>query len=204
MHYQGQPCKRGHSGKRLVSSGQCVECKIFWAREERANRPELGRARALRHHYAHQSESNQRSREYHAANRDMRLVQMREWKAANKRPKTNTEKAKLQAWRDANREKVRAYHAKWLAANPEKQRLAVRVCATRRRKAEGRHTMADVQSLMMAQGCKCNLCSCDISQSYHVDHVIPIAKGGTHWPHNLQLLCPTCNRRKGARLLEAA
>jgi 5-methylcytosine-specific restriction endonuclease McrA len=34
----------------------------------------------------------------------------------------------------------------------------------------------------------------------HVDHVHPLSKGGKSTPENLQLLCPGCNTRKGARV----
>ena len=27
--YQGNPCKRGHSGRRYASNGHCVECVAF-------------------------------------------------------------------------------------------------------------------------------------------------------------------------------
>lgn len=32
-----------------------------------------------------------------------------------------------------------------------------------------------------------------------VDHVVPVAQGGTNDPDNLVLACTTCNRKKGAR-----
>lgn len=32
----------------------------------------------------------------------------------------------------------------------------------------------------------------------HVDHVIPLAKGGNETDQNKQTLCATCNQRKGA------
>lgn len=47
------------------------------------------------------------------------------------------------------------------------------------------------------------LCACGCGRSlylgYHIDHVVPIARGGAHELANLQLLAPICNLRKGAR-----
>ena len=36
---------------------------------------------------------------------------------------------------------------------------------------------------------------------FEVDHIIPRSKGGQDIDENLQLLCPTCNRRKGSRTM---
>ena len=46
---------------------------------------------------------------------------------------------------------------------------------------------------------KCAVCSVGIKNSYHLDHIMPIARGGKHEPRNLQLLCPSCNVRKSAK-----
>ena len=37
---------------------------------------------------------------------------------------------------------------------------------------------------------------------FEVDHVVPRSKGGEDVDNNLQLLCPTCNRRKGSRTMK--
>ena len=37
---------------------------------------------------------------------------------------------------------------------------------------------------------------------HHVDHITPLAEGGTHDPDNLQTLCTSCHGRK--TVLEAA
>ena len=39
------------------------------------------------------------------------------------------------------------------------------------------------------------------SDDYHIDHIIPISKGGSEWDlDNLELSCPTCNLKKGAKM----
>ena len=41
---------------------------------------------------------------------------------------------------------------------------------------------------------------CGSNQLLEFDHVIPVAMGGANTARNLQLLCETCNRSKGAAL----
>jgi len=47
-------------------------------------------------------------------------------------------------------------------------------------------------------GGRCVLCG-RISD-LEFDHIIPVAKGGSSTPRNVQLLCETCNRQKGDRI----
>lgn len=50
-----------------------------------------------------------------------------------------------------------------------------------------------------AQRWRCGICRADIRNGYHVDHVVPLKRGGEHAARNLQLLCQTCNVRKSAK-----
>jgi len=65
---------------------------------------------------------------------------------------------------------------------------------------EGRFTIADIRTLERKQRglCACG-CGRHLDLGYHIDHIVPRAKGGTHWPSNLQLLAPICNLRKCAK-----
>ncbi|MBO4313157.1 MAG: HNH endonuclease [Desulfovibrio sp.] len=37
-------------------------------------------------------------------------------------------------------------------------------------------------------------------KNFHVDHIIPISKGGDEWDlNNLELSCPDCNLQKSTR-----
>ena len=37
---------------------------------------------------------------------------------------------------------------------------------------------------------------------FHIDHIIPVSKGGNNKEGNLQVICRTCNNKKGAKWQE--
>jgi 5-methylcytosine-specific restriction endonuclease McrA len=46
----------------------------------------------------------------------------------------------------------------------------------------------------------CGICGKKISGPWHVDHVIPIARGGRHVNENVQASHPLCNQKKGSKI----
>lgn len=69
----------------------------------------------------------------------------------------------------------------------------------RRKKAEGSHTLDETKLLAESQD---NLCTCCgsplIKGNKHLDHIMPIALGGSNYVSNLQYLCRFCNLTKNA------
>lgn len=50
-------------------------------------------------------------------------------------------------------------------------------------------------------GVDCKKCGRNLPMDImQVDHIRPKSKGGSDKPSNLQLLCPTCNRKKGNKI----
>ena len=140
----------------------------------------------------HKAEIHERNQQYYAENRE-RLV------------------AAEAARREGSREQRRAYdcirwadqssgrkerHAVWRAQNPEVVANSKRSYRARKKGAVGKHTQADIDTIMEMQKGKCAYCRTAIRKKYAVDHIVALTKGGTNWPTNLQLVCTPCNSRK--------
>lgn len=57
------------------------------------------------------------------------------------------------------------------------------------------------QRLFLRDGGRCRYCNAPLSQfDFEVDHVVPVAMGGSNRISNLVCACSSCNQRKGARV----
>ncbi len=90
----------------------------------------------------------------------------------------------------------------WAKRNPEHKAALTRNRRARLKDAEGRHTADDVRLLLHVQDGCCAMCGADVTVERHVDHIVPISKGGRNDILNLQILCPSCNMRKSDKMPE--
>lgn len=137
------------------------------------------------------------------AYRDKRNVATQEWKKKNKerndenRKKYNARRdhvnALQRAWVAKNIEHLRALRRKYQKLDPHQFRAK----AAKRRGAPGKWTAEDIAALRTVLGDRCMACRTALGDC--VDHVVPIAKGGSSWPINLQFLCRSCNSAKGVK-----
>ena len=100
-----------------------------------------------------------------------------------------------------NREAVKAKTAQWAKENVEAVRVIARRKAQNRRARKLDQFIEDVDPMVVYARDEglCGICGTTIYGDFHVDHVIPLSKGGEHSYANTQAAHPECNLRKAAR-----
>ena len=192
-YFTGRPCPRGHIAERQTSTGQCVACRSGWTA---AHRSSLGDDEFLRRRRARPNAGV--------------LEAQRRWRADNP--------DKVKAYRRAKIDQNREYQRQWRGENPEadrRRRAGYRAShrdlynasAQRRRAAitgsEVHFTAEDLATIRLAQDGKCKACDADLTETgEHIDHELPLSRGGSNGPGNIQLLCPSCNLSKNDRTME--
>lgn len=89
----------------------------------------------------------------------------------------------------------------WALRNPERRRALNVVKSNNRRArlatASGFASADQVAARRAMYGSRCWMC--DAESATDMDHVIPLADGGSNWASNLRPACRSCNASKGAR-----
>lgn len=154
--------------------------------------------------------TNARKRAYRAKNPS----NDKEYKAAYYAANKKKFRAINEAWSKANIDKVRVWKAEWRAKNvarvreartnwekenPEKRREYRQNRRARKLNHGGRLSTGLVAKLLHLQKGRCACCQKKLGTDYHLDHVIPLARGGANEDWNMQLLKSGCNLKKGSK-----
>lgn len=106
-------------------------------------------------------------------------------------------------YRANRRDSYREWESRKTAADPEwaeQRRRANRQRNRLRKPWDDTVTAESVAALLAQQRQRCVACKTKLrADGYEMDHIVPASKGGASTLSNLQLLCPSCNRRKGNR-----
>ena len=57
----------------------------------------------------------------------------------------------------------------------------------------GDHTAQDIELQLKSQKGKCWWCGKKLGKQYHIDHRIPLIRGGSNRADNICISCPNCN-----------
>ena len=123
----------------------------------------------------------------------------------SKRKYTKSPKGKQTQRRYAKTEKAKACKKRWYKSRPHYMRLTNLRRRARKRSVPGNFTETDLELMYEHQKETCIFhgvnpeCNGDLSVGFHIDHIIPLSRpelNPSHWPENIQLLCPVCNIAK--------
>lgn len=132
--------------------------------------------------------------------------------------KQNPQKCKAHRanWQKAHAERMNLYHAQWRKENPDRAKAhSAKYRKANREKAKARShrrrayiatlpehfTAADLRLQYKSQKGLCWHCFCELNGVYHVDHLIPLAQGGSNAPDNIVCSCAPCNLSKGDKTM---
>lgn len=101
-------------------------------------------------------------------------------------------------WKVNNPEKVKAEKKRYSANNPEARRARKARRDARVKMSTNHFKAKDLRALKVSQKGRCYWCKEKLT-TYHVDHIWPLAKGGSNGPENICLSCPGCNIKKSDR-----
>lgn len=116
-------------------------------------------------------------RRYYENHKEQCIERSRQWRIDNKTRASETK---------------RIYHE----SHMEEHRVNWHIRKARKTNAHGSLSVSDMHTLSSILGDACLCCGWPVSQ---IDHIVPLARGGTNHPTNIQPLCRRCNSSKGAR-----
>ena len=119
---------------------------------------------------------NDQCKQYYWSNREQRIADMA-------------------VYREANRE----YFRRWRLDNREKRRQEKQTRLARKAGASGSHTQTEVWQMLEDQCHVCCYCEVPLFGNFHVEHMIPLSRGGSDDWSNLGISCGPCNTSKGSK-----
>lgn len=167
-------CRKGHqiTGKRCIPCRQSYHAKRFQAL--RMSNPEAAREKSR--------EGSRRDRaRYPERARELRRRSMARWRANHA-------------------EEHRSRSAQWKKENPGiVAEMASRRRARRRGVGVEKVNPSFLRSLLVSQEGRCYYCRDPLVSHKHLDHKVPLSRGGEHRRENVCWSCPGCNLRKSTK-----
>lgn len=180
----------------------CSACKSAILKEWRVANPEKAKAHSTRQRQEIKNDpmQSQQMRQYHQAyyqkHKERYAKQHKRRYAVHRDQILEGHRSRYKANRDRYLSISRAYRL----ANPHKTKVWSLRHWTRKKNAEGSHTPEEWKALCEWFGNKC--LACGSAERLTIDHVVPLARGGTDYISNIQPLCHSCNCSKQDKTID--
>lgn len=207
-------------------TGQCKSCARERVNQWRKNNPQKAKEMAHRSRQNNKEKIAKRQKRYNETHREQAAERSHRWNErnpgkANERARQwyqdhreyvisktqqhyrdNREKIlnSRQAYNEAHRNDAKKRAKEWVKNHPWKTRASRIRRRARIRNAPGSHTAADIKLQYTSQKGLCWWCGRELDTTFHVDHRVPLIRGGSNAPENLVISCAKCNLSKHDKL----
>lgn len=179
------------SNKKSGLTSSCKACRNAYRKSRRENDS------------SYLKKEQARSRDYYHENKQSQRQRNRKWALSNKEKRkaidasfrrNNRERQRLRALDYRKRNPTK--RIKWARANPSRQAaIYAKRSFAKRGGVVYKVTLKELQNLYLSQCTYCN------ARAEHIDHVVPLSRGGQHSIGNLTGSCASCNLSKGSKFI---
>lgn len=194
------------NSKKVGLCARCKACVSLYTSRRYEEKKEAIKASAIAWYAANKAKMKAAKAAYCAANAEVVAEKKAAWRAANR---DRVRAAKL-AWGKAhpdsyvnyyqkNKDRLRASRAVWRGANRDRTQEYRSNRRARKTATAGELSKGLSDKLFLLQKGYCPCCREPLGEDFHLDHIVPLALGGSNTDDNMQLLRATCNLRKRAK-----
>lgn len=186
-----------------------TEAKREYMRQWRAANKERLQAYRKEYRAANLEREQERDRQRYRSDPEGQRARVKDYYERNREQVVAREAAR----RDARRERYRSADKKWRDTHPERQQAKLKAwhlanpgknadySAKRRARIDAQDPnpeTIDRMAIYDRDGGRCHICRRHVSRaSFHLDHLVPIARGGLHRAENVAIAHPRCNLSRG-------
>lgn len=213
-----RPCRRAHDRERRSDPEKKARDSITAKKYREVHREEYLHKQRIK-----DTARREQRRQYYLAHREKILDQVRH-NGQKYRAKHREELRRKRRFYDANRaelrkqryelhrEEILAYHRHYNLTHQEQKRryqqlhreqgrIRAHKRRARKRASHQHHTVQQIREQYARQRGRCYYCTQKVKWGdHHIEHVIPLSRGGSNDISNIVISCAPCNLSKGSKL----
>ena len=182
-----------HQRKKQHKNDNIDKYKANYEKYKEVNSDKL-KEKSKKYYKNNKDEIINRINNYKKQNRDIVIKQKKEYRTKNR--EKILEKAK--EYYLENVVKIKKYKKEYQQKEENKPLFRIAKHKRRIKLKQGNVTPLQIRNLVNNTN-SCYWCNIKLHNNYHIDHYIPLSKGGEHTISNLVISCPSCNLRKNAK-----